>query len=50
MKMKSCMCSLITGAMMVFLYEQIRNGNMKKWISKCKNMEIEMVEDLENMM
>ena len=28
----------------------IKNGNMKKLISKCKNMEIRMVEDLENMM
>ena len=50
MKFKNCLCTLIVGAMMAFTYEQIKNGNMKKLISKCKNMEIKMGEDLENMM
>ena len=35
MKFKNCLCTLMVGAMMAFTYEQIKNGNMKKMISKC---------------
>jgi len=48
--MKSSVGLILTGVGMAFLFEQIRNGNMKKFISKCKNMEMDMIEDLENMM
>lgn len=41
---------MLAGAAMVIMYDQIKNGNMKKFVSKCKNMEVKMIDDLEDMM
>ena len=48
--MKKCLCltfAMVTGAV---LYSQIKNGNIKKLIEHCKNHELKMVDELENMM
>ncbi len=48
--MKKCMCLALTTGMGILLYTQIKNGNMKKLIEKCKTKELEVVSELENMM
>lgn len=48
--MKKCMCLVLTTGMGILLYTQIKNGNMKKLIEKCKNTELKVVSKLENMM
>ena len=48
--MKKCLClafAMVTGAV---LYNKIKNGNIKKLIEHCKNHELKMVDELENMM
>ena len=38
------------GAMSAALYQNIKNGNMRKWVRKMNSAKTKAVEDLENMM
>lgn len=50
MKVKSNMAWMMAGVGGTILYQQIKNGNMKKMISKMKNKEMKAVSKLEDMM
>jgi len=41
---------MLAGVGGTLLYQQIKNGNVKRMISSMKNKEIDAVEKLENMM
>lgn len=49
MKMKSSMALVGAGVMGTIMYQQIKNGNMKKWVSKMNKAKIKTIEDLEEM-
>ncbi|MDO5569311.1 MAG: hypothetical protein Q4G04_04290 [bacterium] len=49
-KFTSTMALIATGIGATILYEQIRNGNVKKMIKNMKDKEIKAIDDLENMM
>jgi hypothetical protein len=50
MSIKKDMILMTTGAVGVLTYQNIKNGNLKKMISKMKNKEVSVIKDLENMM
>ena len=50
MKMKSAMCYIGLGVCGTLLYQNIKNGNLRKWTREMNKVKTEMLEDLENMM
>ena len=50
MKMKSSICLIGLGVGGTILYQQIRNGNIKKAVKKMNKSKTKMLEDLEDMM
>ena len=50
MKMNSPITYMLLGALGVITYQQIKNGNMQKYVNKMKNKEVKMLDDLEDMM
>ena len=50
MKMKSSMALIGTGIAGTLLYQQIKNGNMKRMVSKMNKAKIKAIDDLEEMM
>ena len=50
MKMSKCIGLIAIGAMSTIMYQQIKNGNMKKLIKEMDKMKLDMVDDLEDMM
>ncbi len=50
MSIKKDMMLVGSGIMGVLMYQNIKNGNMKKIVSKMKNKEISCIKDLEDMM
>ena len=50
MKMKSNMTWMMAGVGTAILYQQIKNGNMKKMLTNMKNKEMKAVSKLEDMM
>lgn len=49
MKLKSSLALLGMGAMGVVMYQNIKNGNMKKLVSKMDNLKKKAMNDLEEM-
>lgn len=39
----------MAGAGSVIMYDQIKNGNMKKMFKKMKKIDLKAIDDLENM-
>ena len=50
MKLKSSMALIGMGAAGVLLYQNIKNGNMKKIVRKMNSAKTKAVSNLENMM
>lgn len=50
MKLKTAVLMTAAGVGGAFMYQQIKNGNMKKMVSKLKSKEVKMLDDLEDMM
>ena len=50
MKMKSSMALIGAGVAGTFLYQQMKNGNIKHMMSKMNKSKIKAVDDLEEMM
>lgn len=50
MSIKKDMMLIGSGVMGVLMYQNIKNGNLKKMISKMKNKEISAIKSLEDMM
>ncbi len=50
MKMNKPFTYMIVGALGVITYQQIKNGNMQKFVNKVKNKEIKMLDKMEDMM
>lgn len=50
MKLKSSACLVAMGVGGTLMYQQIRNGNMKKLLKKIAKKDIKMMKDLEDMM
>ena len=50
MKMKSCVALMAAGAGGAMLYQNIRNGNIKKLMKKMVKIDINAMRDLEDMM
>lgn len=50
MKSKNNMMFFAAGLTTALMMEQVRNGNMKKWFRKMKNMDLKAIDELENMM
>ena len=50
MKMKSSMALVGAGIAGTLMYQQIKNGNMKKMVKKMNSAKTKMVDDLEEMM
>ncbi len=50
MKMKSSMMLVLMGVGGTLLYQQIRNGNAKKYIKKMEGIAMKTYDDLEDMM
>lgn len=50
MKTKSAMCFVGLGICGTLLYQNIKNGNLKRWTREMNKAKTQMLEDLENMM
>lgn len=50
MKMNKTITYMTIGALGVIMYQQIKNGNMKKFVNKVKNKEIKMIDEMEDIM
>lgn len=50
MKLKSSMALMTTGALGVLMYQNIKNGNMKKMVTKFNKAKKKAISDLEEMM
>jgi hypothetical protein len=50
MSIKKDMFLMGTGALGVLTYQSIKNGSLKKMVSKMMNKELSVIKDLENMM
>lgn len=50
MKMKGALCLIGLGVGGVLLYQNLKNGNIKKWTKEMNRAKTEMIEDLEDMM
>ncbi|MBQ9854379.1 MAG: hypothetical protein IJO57_05050 [Bacilli bacterium] len=46
MKMKNSLCLIGLGVGGTLLYQQAKNGNLKKMFMKMKNKEAEMIKDM----
>lgn len=50
MNLKKSMSLISMGVLGTLMYQNIKNGNLKKMVSRMKNKEISMIKDLEDMM
>ena len=50
MKLKTAALIMASGIGGAIMYQQIKNGNMKKMVSNLKSKEVKMLDDLEDMM
>ena len=50
MKMNKPITYMAMGALGVVMYQQIKNGNMQKFVKNIKNKEIKMLDNMEDMM
>lgn len=50
MKMNSPITYMLLGALGVITYQQIKNGNMQKFVKNVKNKELKMLDEMEDMM
>ena len=50
MKMKKMMCYIAMGVGGTLLYQQIRNGNARRYLKDMENMLKDEMDDLEDMM
>lgn len=50
MKMKGSLCLICLGIGGTLLYQNIKNGNLKKITKKMNQTKMQMLEELENMM
>ena len=50
MRMNKPITYMAMGAMSVVMYQQIKNGNMQKFVRKFKNKELKMLDDMKDMM
>lgn len=49
MKLKTGMAFMMSGVAGTLLYQQIKNGNLQKWVDKKMKAEKRMVSNLEDM-
>ena len=50
MKMNKPITYMAMGAMGVVMYQQIKKGNVQKFVRKFKNKELKMLDNMEDMM
>ena len=50
MNMKNSLWLIGMGVLGTILYQQIQNGNFRKWVRKMNQTKTKMIEDMENMM
>lgn len=50
MKGKNALCLIGLGIGGTLLYQNIRNGNLRKWTRQMNKTKTKMIEDLEDMM
>lgn len=50
MKMKGALCLIGLGVGGTLLYQNIKNGNIRRWTREMNRAKTEMLEDLEDMM
>lgn len=50
MKPKGAICLIGLGIGGTLIYQNIRNGNLKKWTKQINRTKIKMIDDLEEMM
>ena len=50
MNMKNSLWLIGMGVVGTILYQQIQNGNFRKWVRKMNQTKTKMIEDMENMM
>lgn len=50
MKTKGAICLIGLGIGGTLLYQNIKNGNLKKWTREMNRAKTQMIEDLEDMM
>ena len=48
--MKSSICLIGIGIVGTILYQQIQNGNLRKWVREMNRAKTKMIEDMEDMM
>ncbi len=48
--MKSSIALIATGVGATLLYQNIKNGNLKKMVAKMKNTEMKAIDKMEDMM
>ena len=50
MNMKNSLCLIGIGVAGTILYQQIQNGNFRKWVREMNRAKTKMIEDMEDMM
>jgi len=50
MKTKGALCLIGLGIMGTLMYQNIKNGNMRRWTREMNRAKTKMIEDLEDMM
>ena len=50
MNMKNSLCLIGIGIAGTILYQQIQNGNFRKWVREMNRAKTKMIEDMEDMM
>jgi len=50
MKMKNSICLIGLGVGGTILYQQIKNGNFRKWVREMNRSKTKMLEDMEEVM
>ena len=50
MNMKNSLCLIGVGIVGTIMYQQIKNGNLRKWVREMNRTKTKMIEDMENMM
>ena len=50
MKTKGVICLIGLGIGWTLLYQNIKNGNLRKWTRKMNRAKTQMIDDLEDMM
>ena len=50
MKAKGAICLIGLGIGGTLLYQNVKNGNIKKWTKQMNKAKTQMIEDLEDMM